>query len=154
MLGNNPKPGVHRGAWRCCAAGAEPGPLMESPKQRTCSQVKGTVGACAMLSAAVLARIPPAATVHSSLGYLTDFLPRSLLPKYRTFLTVILHIKTHEIPRNNGGSSVFFPLSGTTSCLLLQDVGLSQDPRPQGGVPLNSCAGKFCDFKLNILHQV
>lgn len=45
--------------------------------------------------------------VPISYVHLTDFLPRPPKPNYRTSLKANLHIKTHEIPGNSGGSSGF-----------------------------------------------
>lgn len=86
--------------------------------------------------------------------YFIDFVPKSLLPKYRTSLRAILHLKTHEHPGNNRGPNIFFLSTAADHIYFHKMYGLSQDPSAQGGRLLNSGAGKCCYFELNMLFQV
>ena len=101
MLDNNPKLAVHIKAWRCWDAGWRP--LTKEPA----AKVKGTISPLAVLSTAIMGRthLQPWCTTHYTC--FTDFLPKSLLLKYKTSLRAILHIKTHESPGNKGGFSKF-----------------------------------------------
>lgn len=120
--------------------------MMRSPYQRTCSQgERDCRSPCSAVSCS------PGKHPISRNVLLTDFLPRSLLPKYRNFLRAVLHIKTNEISGNNGGLQQIFlwvALDNATSVRCMNPF------RTQDHKEVNLGSGKFCYFRLNTLEQI